>query len=300
MYDIIIIGAGPAGMTSAIYAARANKKVLLLEKSMYGGQIIATPLVANYPGFIKIDGTEFANKLFEQVKNLKVDIKFEEVIDIKPGETKQVITRNHQYKGKAVILATGMANRTTGIANANNYLGKGVSYCATCDGPLYKDKTVAVIGSGNSAFQSCLFLANHCKKIYLICRSKQFKGELSTLEEVKKIPNISIIMERHITEFGGNEQIEWITLDDNTKIDLNGVFINIGQIPNTMNFNLLDKDENEFIKALENCHTNIEGIFVAGDCRTKKIRQLTTATSDGTVAALEACDYIKSLSQKNS
>jgi len=292
LYDIIIIGAGPSGLTSSIYCARENKKVLVIEKNIYGGQIISSPMIGNYPGFIQIDGVEFANKLYEQAKYLNVDFVYEKVVDIVDNFVKEVVTDKNVYKAKSIIIATGMDNRKTGIENENKYIGKGISYCATCDGALYKDKDVAIIGSGNTALESCLFLSKYCKNVYLISRSDSFKGEQSTLESIKKLSNVVILTQKSVTDFCGNEQLEYIVLNNDEKLKIDGVFIAIGKIPNTHDFNEIKKDGNNFISAGENCHTNIDGIFVAGDCRSKKVRQLTTAASDGTIAALEACKYI--------
>ena len=299
MYDIIIVGAGPAGMTAAIYASQARKKILILEKSVYGGQIVSADKVKNYPGFEEISGYEYATKLYEQVKKYNPDFKFEEVIEIKNSDTfKEVITNKNSYKGKSVIIATGSKNRKLGLPNEDKLIGKGVSYCSTCDGMFFKDKIVAITGGGHNAIDDALYLSDIASKVYVIYRQKDFKIDSLNLEKLKEKDNVEFILNSNITELKGNEKLESIVVKDNdtsieNKIDIDGVFIAIGHIPvSSMCKNLVKTNEIGYIIADENCNTNIDGIFAAGDIRIKPVRQLTTACSDGTVAALNASKYL--------
>lgn len=302
MYDIIIVGAGPAGMTAAIYASQARKKILLLEKSVYGGQIVSADKVKNYPGFEEISGYEYATKLYNQVKTFNPDFKFEEVIEIKNNnDFKEVITNKNSYKGKSVIIATGSKNRKLGLPNEDKLIGKGVSYCSTCDGMFFKDKVVAITGGGNNAIDDALYLSDIANKVYLIYRQKDFKIDSLNLEKLKEKENVEFILNSNITELIGQDKLESIIVKDNdtnkeTAILVDGIFIAIGHIPvSSMCKNLVKTNELGYIIADENCNTNIEGIFAAGDIRIKPVRQLTTACSDGTVAALNACKYLNKL-----
>lgn len=302
MYDIIIIGAGPAGMTAAIYASQARKKILILEKSVYGGQIVSADKVKNYPGFEEISGYEYATKLYEQVKKYNPDFKFEEVIEIKNSDTfKEVITNKNNYKTKAVIIATGAKNRKLGLPNEDKLIGKGVSYCSTCDGMFFKDKTVAITGGGNNAIDDALYLSDIASKVYVIYRQKDFKIDSINLEKLKEKDNVEFIFNSNITELIGDKKLESIIVKDNENqnekaIDIDGLFIAIGHIPvSSMCKNLVNTDKLGYIIADENCNTNIEGIFAAGDIRIKPVRQLTTACSDGTVAAINACKYLNKI-----
>ena len=288
MYDIIIIGAGPAGLTAALYARRAGKKVLVLEAKNYGGQIVNANLVENYPGIPQISGFDFATNLYNQVKKLNTEIKFETVTRIQ--EDKTVITNNNNYKAKAIILATGAENRKLNINKETEYIGKGVSYCATCDGNFYKNKIVAVVGGGNTALEDAIYLSNIAQKVYLIHRRDSFRGEATYLNEIKKKKNIEIILNSNIIELQGEDKLQSIIIkdnQDNTKtIDLNGLFIAVGQSPKNEIFaNLIELDKAGYIISGDGVHTNIKGIYVAGDTRVKQLRQLTTAVSDGAIAA---------------
>lgn len=300
MYDIIIVGAGPAGLTSAIYAKRANKKVLVLEAKSYGGQIINTLDIENYPANNHISGFDLATNMYEQAKELGTEIKFEKVVEIKnKAGYKEVITTSNKYKCKALILATGSENRKLGLSNEDDLIGKGVSYCATCDGAFYKDKIVAVVGGGNTALDDALYLTDICKKVYLIHRRDTFKGEESTLNKLKEKNNITFIYNSNITKLNASDVLESIEVTDNEGnkklLEVSALFIAVGQIPENQNFaKLIKLDEKGYIIAKENCHTNKKGIFVAGDARSKDLRQLVTATSDGAVSATEAIKYINS------
>lgn len=299
MYDIIIIGAGPAGMTAAIYACQARKKVLLLEKEAFGGQILKADKVKNYPGYEEISGFDYSNKLYSQVKKLNPDIKFEEVISIIDNKSnKEVITTKGNYISKSIIIATGAESRKLGINNEDRLLGKGISYCATCDGMFFKDKIVAITGGGNNAIDEAIYLSNIVEKLYVIYRRKEFRIEATNLNELKEKDNVEFIMDSNIIDIKGEEKLESITILNNTSKEesslyINGLFIAIGHIPvSSICNNLIELDEKGYIISDETCKTNIEGIFVAGDIRIKDIRQLTTACSDGTIAALQACKYL--------
>lgn len=298
LYDIIIVGAGPAGLTSAIYAGRANKKVLVLEAKTYGGQIINTPDIENYPVEEHISGFDFATKIYNQAKNLGAEIVFEKVVEIKDlGKEKEVVTTKNTYKTKTIILATGSENRKLGLSNEDELVGKGVSYCATCDGAFYRKKTVAVVGGGNTALEDALYLSNLVEKVYLIHRRDEFRGEETTVNKLKEKDNVEFIYNSNVTKLNANEKLESIEVtnkDGSVKtIDVNGLFVAVGRIPENENFaKIINLDDSGYIVAGEDCHTNIEGIFVAGDNRVKEVRQLVTATSDGAIAATEAIKYI--------
>ena len=286
MYDIIIVGAGPAGMTSALYALRANKKVLVLESKSYGGQIINANLVENYPGLPNVSGFEFANNLYNQIKDLGVELKYETVIRIE--EDKRVITNKDSYKGKAIILATGAENRRLNIDKEEEFIGKGISYCATCDGNFYKKKDVAVVGGGNTALEDALYLSNICNKVYLIHRRDSFRGESKYLDELKSKSNVKIITNLNVIKINGNDKLESIELDNGNTLEISGLFIAVGQVPKNEIFKNIIELDNGYIASVDGVHTNIPGIYVAGDTRVKDLRQLTTAVSDGSIAATTA------------
>ena len=300
MYDIIIVGAGPAGLTAAIYARRANKKVLVLEARNYGGQIINTLDIENYPVEAHISGFDFATKLYNQAKDLGTEIIFEKVVEIKNDDLKEVITTKNTYKTKTIILATGSENRKLGLPNEDELIGRGISYCATCDGAFYRNKKVAVVGGGNTALEDALYLADLCDTVYLIHRRDEFRGEDVTLNNLKEKDNIKFIYNSNVTKLIANDRIESIEVTNKNgnieNINVDGLFIAIGRIPENENFaKIINLDSNGYIIAGENCHTNIPGIFVAGDNRVKEVRQLVTATSDGAIASVEAVKYINNL-----
>ncbi len=298
MYDIIIIGAGTAGLTAAIYGRRALKKVLVFEANSYGGQIINTLDIENYPGYEHIDGYTYSTKLLTQAQNLGAEILFEKVIDIKDnGDYKEVITSDNTYKTYTIILATGSSNRKLGVEREKELIGKGVSYCATCDGTFFKGKDVAVVGGANAALEEAIYLADIVNKVYLIHRRDTFSGETAYVEKIKTINNIEIVFNSNVTKLNGEEKLESIEVTDKDNnirnINVSGLFVSIGQVPENNNFaELVDIDEKGYIIAGEDCHTNVEGIYVAGDTRTKLLRQLVTAAGDGAVAATEAIKYI--------
>ena len=288
MYDIIIVGAGPAGMTAALYALRANKKVLVLEAKTYGGQIIKANKVENYPGIESISGVDFATNLYNQVKKLGGEVKFETVIRI--TDKKEVITSKNTYQAKAVILATGADNRKLNIEHEQEFVGKGISYCATCDGNFFKDKVVAVIGGGNTALEDAIYLADIASKVYLIHRRDSFKAEDRYVSEAREKDNIEFIFNSNVSKLIGSDQLEEIEIKSNMgdvrTIAIAGLFIAVGQEPKNEIFaDIIELNQYGYIVSSDGVHTNKEGIYVAGDCRVKTLRQLTTAVSDGSIAA---------------
>lgn len=290
MYDIIIIGAGPSGMSAALYALRANKKVLLLEKECFGGQIINASSIENYPALHNVSGYDFATNLYNQIKSLGVILKYEEVLEV--TDRKEVITRKDTYKGKNIIIATGLKKRKLNLENEDKLLGSGISYCATCDGNFYKNKSVAVVGGGNTALEDALYLSNIASKVYLIHRRDKFRGEKKLISEVKEKNNIELILNTNITKIIGEDNLNSIEITDNrnniSKLEIEGLFIAIGNIPDNNRFkNIIDLDENGYIIANTNLKTKTDNIYVAGDTRVKTLRQLVTATSDGAIAATE-------------
>ena len=288
MYDIIIIGAGIAGLTSAIYAARANKKVLIIEKQNYGGRIINAMHVRNYPGFIDISGADLATNLYVQATSLGADLIYEDALSIKNGINKKVITDKNEYKCKAIIIATGLERRHLNIPGEKELVGKGVSYCATCDGNFYKDKVVGVVGGGKSAIEDAIYLSDIASKVYLISRKD--------LDEKVDKDNIEVITNHSVDNINYNNKIESIDIrssDDSKNIKLDGLFISIGYESSNEEFeSIIDLDDHGFIIS-KNTYTNIDGIFAAGDCVQKDLRQLVTAASDGAIAATEAIKYIE-------
>ena len=295
MYDIIIIGAGPAGMTAAIYGRRANKKVLVLEALVPGGQIINTKRIVNYPGFSEISGVDFANNLFEQASNLGAEFVFDKVISIDTKEL-TVTTNNDTYKTRAIILAMGVANKKTGLENEDKFLGRGVSYCATCDGNFYKGKDVAIIGGANTAVTNALYMSNLCEKVYLIYHGSKLKCEKALLDGLKEKDNIEVLYNSNVIRYIGEDELEGVVVqqgEEEKEVKVQGMFISIGLDAQTSVVeNLLPLSEQKYILS-EDCNTLESGIFVAGDCRTKAIRQLTTAVSDGAIAASNAIKYVE-------
>ena len=298
MYDVVIIGAGPAGLTSAIYAKRSNKEVLVLEANTYGGQIVTTDKIDNYPAAPHISGFDFATNLYNQVIDLGAEVKNEKEIEIEYGNVKKVITDKNEYEAKSVIVAIGVRNRSLNVPGVKDFEGKGVSYCATCDGMFYKNKTVSVVGAGNTAFEEALYLSNICKKIYIIHRNEKFKASASMVRKVKAKDNIEFILNSNVVSINGDEKVTNIDVKDNdnniNNIKVSAVFIAIGQIPENGNLTKnLKTDKNGYIKSDKDLKTNIDGIYVAGDIRPKNLRQLVTATSDGAIAAVNAIKSIK-------
>ena len=298
MYDIIVIGAGPAGLTAALYARRANKTVLVLEKGAFGGQITYSPKVENYPGFAQLSGNELADKMVEQVLAQGADIELETVTGIRDdGDHKTVLTEGGEYPGRAVIVATGVKHRMLGLPREEQLVGRGISFCAVCDGAFYRGKTVAVIGGGNSALQEAILLAENCQKVIVIQNLDDFTGEPKLVETLTAYPHVECRFGTVVTDLYGEEELTGIgvaSTDGSTeRLDIDGLFIAIGLQPDNDAFaSLAALDGYGYFDADETCVTKTPGVFVAGDCRAKAIRQITTAAADGAIAALAACKYL--------
>ena len=298
--DVVIIGGGPAGLAAAVYCRRAGLKTVVLEKGNWGGAINRTEEIENYPAIAKISGFDFANDLYNQAINLGAVLEFDRVAAVEKTAEGFEVTLDSGKKdtAKAVILAVGASNRHLGIAREDELLGKGISYCATCDGAFYKGKTVAVNGGGNTAVEDAIYLAGIVDKVYLIHRRNEFRADDVLVKAAKELPNLEIVTPYVIESLLGEPKLSGLELtnrEDGSKktIDVNGLFVAIGQEPKTADFKDLVTLQGGYIEAGENCKTNVEGIFAAGDARVKKVRQLTTACADGAVAALAAIDYIK-------
>lgn len=303
MYDIIVVGAGPAGLTAALYALRADKSVLVIEKETFGGQITYSPRVENYPGFNVMSGNEFAEKLIDQVTEQGAEIEMDTVTSIE-GEAGNFIVHGESadYNAKAVIIAAGSKHRQLGLPKENELIGEGVSYCAVCDGAFYKGKTVAVVGGGNTALQEAIALSDGCTHVYVVQNLDFLTGEERLQRDIEKKNNITVILGKVVKELLGEGSMTGIVIADNDgnaeTLDVDGIFVAIGQKPENEPFkDVLTLDDWGYIVSGEDClpEGSKKGIFVAGDCRTKKIRQITTATGDGAVAALAACRMIDEL-----
>lgn len=292
MYDVIIIGGGPAGLTAAIYARRANLKTLVLEATACGGQIIITPDIENYPAAMHVSGLDFASRLESQANELGAEIKFEEVIGFNDkGLEKEVFTDSNTYTSKTIIIATGTKSRKLNLEGEDSLIGHGVSYCATCDGSFYRGRDVAVNGGGNTALDDALFLSNIANRVYLIHRRDEFRGDAETVAKIKEKDNIELVLNSQVTKLIYDNKLEAIEVTDNNgiirKLDVGALFIAIGRVPATNIFTDQIKTVDSGYIDGEYCHTNMPGIFVAGDCRNKEVRQLVTATADGAVAVHE-------------
>lgn len=299
MYDIIIVGAGTAGLSAAIYGVRAGKRVLILEENMYGGRIVNAAHIVNYPGIKKINGFDFASGLYEQAIGLGAEMKTEEVLSIEDdGETKKVKTGQSSYETKTVILATGSKNKPLGLAHELEWIGSGISYCATCDGMFYRNKAVAVAGGGNIALEDAGYLADYCSKVYIICKGKAFPNMDQQLAYLQAKPNVEILLHTKISELFGKDHLEGLEIEDllskeKKRLELSGLFVAVGEEPSNSRFsNLVELSQEGYIIANEDGLTRSPGIYAAGDCREKKLRQLITAASDGANSAISACDYI--------
>lgn len=293
-FDIVIVGAGTAGLTAAIYALRAGKTVLVTESESFGGQITSSPRVENYPGTAQISGSEFADNLVSQAMELGADVELERVIKIVDGKIKTVITDSNSYQCKCVIIATERVTDRSERTAKIDLAGRGVSYCAVCDGAFYKGQNVAVVGGGDSALQSALFLSAYCKSVTLIHRRGEFRGEKALVKSSARRTNIKLLMNTNVVKLIGSDELDGIKISTDGEephaIPMDGLFVAVGQMPNNESFkDVADLDERGYIIADESCRTKTPGIFTAGDCRTKEVRQLTTAAADGSVAALAAC-----------
>lgn len=299
MYDVLIVGAGTAGMTAGIYVQRAGKKALVLDEKGYGGQIVNTATVENYPGFVNISGTEFTERIHEQAVELGIDFKVEKVKNAKKkGEVFVVSTGDSQYEVKSVIIATGVKNRELGIPGEEKFKGSGVSFCATCDGNFFKGRDIAIIGGGNTALEDAEVMSGIANKVYLVHRRDEFRGDKLTVKRLSVKDNVEFVLNSKPVEITGGFAVDGLkvenTEDGSQKtLKVDGIFVAVGQTPDNKAFEGLVKlDSAGYVDAGEDCVTSAEGIFVAGDCRTKKVRQLTTAASDGSVAAAGAVEYI--------
>lgn len=303
MYDIIIIGAGPAGLTAAIYARRAGKSVLVLEKDSFGGQITFSPKLENYPGFETISGNELAQRMLEQALALGADVDMDTVTGIENGARKTVIGENERYEARAVIIAAGARHRRLGLPREEDFIGNGLSFCAVCDGAFYQGGHVAVIGGGNTALQEILLLSETCQKVTVIQNLAFLTGEQAMIDRVLARPNVEICYSTLCVGYEGDEVLTGLCLEhtetgEQTKLAVDGAFLAIGTEPDNLPFSALAPlNEAGYIRADESCRTPTAGIFAAGDCRTKAYRQVATAVADGASAALNAVRYLDSSAQ---
>ena len=302
MIDILIVGAGPAGLTAAVYARRAGRSVLILERESFGGQIVYSPKVENFPGYLALSGSEIGEKLVDQALHHGAEIELDEVTEIHDnGKIKSVITSRTQYLCKSVIVAAGSRHRPLGLPREDELVGHGISYCALCDGDFYKDRDIAVIGGGNTALQDAVLLSETAKTVTIVQNLPKLTGEASLAQILKSRPNVKIIYNTVVTELLGEPELTGIKIkntaeDKESLLTLDGVFVAIGQMPDNKPFNdVCELDTNGFISSDEACLTKTPGVFVAGDCRTKGVRQVATAVGDGATAALAACRYLNSL-----
>lgn len=299
MYDIGIIGGGTAGMTAAIYGQRAGKRTVIIESANFGGQITSSHNVENYPGIASVSGSEFSMNLLDQAMKLGTETILEQVTGVRDEDGIKIIeTTGREYPCRTIILATGVTHRHMGIEKEIKLTGSGVSYCATCDGAFFRGKDVAVIGGGNTALQDAEFLSNYCKKVYLVHRRDEFRGDTSLVEVLKKKDNVEFVLSATVKDILGENMVEGLILNnkktgEDFNIAVSGVFVAIGQMPQNQVFSEYVKlDSDGFIQAAEDCITSRQGVYAAGDCRSKEVRQLTTAAADGAVAALAACKYL--------
>lgn len=303
MTDIIVIGGGVAGMTSALYALRQNKSVTLIEKDSIGGQIAQSPRVENFPTIKSISGSELADRLFSQIVDLGVNFEFGDVKQIKKQNNVFIVeTEFNSFEAKAVIIATGVVHRKLNLENEEKFIGKGISYCALCDGAFYKDEDIVLIGDGNTALQYALLLAGYAKSVQVVTLFDKFFGDSYLVEALKSKQNIKIIHNAKTIKLNGKEKLESVEFErpDKTTFEIKtpALFVAIGQVPNNKAFaNLALLDKNGYFVVNENLQTETEGLFVAGDARAKAVRQLTTAVGDGAVAGTSACNYLLSLNK---
>ncbi len=297
IYDIVIIGGGPAGLTAAIYAGRANKKALVIEKGTFGGQITSSPKVENIPGFASVSGNEFAEQLIAQAMGLDAEIECMTAQKIIPGNPHRVVCDDGEFLAKTVIIATGTKHRLLGLPKEEEFIGDGISFCAVCDGAFYEGKTVGIVGGGNSALQEALLLSETSSKVYVIQNLDFLTGEDKLQKLVEEKENIEVITGTVVDALLGEDSFEGVVLssaDGKKELKLDGLFVAIGLTPQNEDFaDVIALDERGYVASDENCLTNIDGIFVAGDCRKKNIRQVATAAADGAVAALAACEYLR-------
>ena len=301
MYDIIVVGGGPAGLTAALYALRANKSVLIIEKATFGGQITYSPRVENYPAVPDSSGNEIAEKLVDQVLSQGAEIELSKVLEIRDGDTKTVVTEDGEYECKAVIIATGARHRMLGIAGEEKLVGEGISFCAVCDGAFYNGKEVAVVGGGNSALQEALLLCENASRVTVIQNLPYLTGEKRLADRLYANEKATVLLSKTVKGFVGEDSLSGVIIADaetgeEQTLKVDGLFVAIGLVPQNEPFsNVLTLNDYGYADAEEDCRTKTAGVFVAGDCRQKRIRQVTTAVADGAVAALAACDYIDNM-----
>jgi thioredoxin reductase (NADPH) len=299
MHDILIVGGGPAGLTAAIYARRAAKRVLIIEKAAFGGQMTYSPKVENYPGIKSASGNEIADQMLEQATALGVEIEVDTVtgIDLNPDGTKTVVGESGEYRARAVIIAAGCRHRRMEVDREEDFVGRGISYCAVCDGAFYAGRRVAVIGGGNSALQTALMLSESCERVTVVQKLKTLTGEEKLISQMGDRPNIEIMYGYVVGGIISGDTFEGVVLRDErggqVELRVDGVFVSIGLVPENEAYkNVAELDEEGYFDSDEGCETKTAGVFVAGDCRKKRVRQITTAIADGTVAALAACRYL--------
>lgn len=304
MTDVLIIGGGAAGMTAALYALRNGKNVTVFEQETIGGQIASSPRVENFPTHKRISGLELSEKLYDQITDLGAELELarvKSVIKEEEGKFRLETEDGDVFYGKSVIIAAGVKHKHINLPREEEFTGKGVSYCAVCDGAFYTGEDVALIGDGNTALQYGILLSEYCRKVYVCTWFDKFFGDEALVKVLRKIPNVEIIPNVSLSALNGDEELSGLTFtrrEDNTTFELSvkGCFIAIGQIPDNKAFeNLVALDENGYIAADETGTTKTSGVYAAGDCRAKKVRQLTTAVGDGANAAMNACSYITSL-----
>lgn len=298
MVDIIVVGGGPSGMSAALYALRSNKSVLILEKENFGGQIANSPRVENYPSVKEISGLDLSDHMFEQIMDLGAQFELEDVLGIEKVDDKFVVTTNYRtYESKAVIIANGVKHRMMNLPNEEKLVGKGVSFCAVCDGPMYKGKDVYLIGDANTALQYALLLANYCTKVHMFTLFDRFFGDQILVDRLLNKENIIVKHNMNLIQYVGEEKLEGLVFEDTKtkeKLESNtdNVFIAIGQIPNNEKFANLVELEKGYIITDESMATKTPGVYACGDTRKKEIRQVVTACNDGAIAALSAVKYI--------
>ena len=292
MYDVIIIGAGPAGLSAGIYAIRAGLDTLILDKSAWGGQTILSAEIENYPAVATVTGPDFAQKMYDQLVGLGGSVTLEEVkrLDL---ETKTVVTGSNTYQAKAIIIAAGFKRRTLGCRGEERLTGRGVSYCAICDGRFFTGKNVVIAGGGNTAMEDALYMSGYCHHITILCRGDRLKGEEKLKESIDKKENITVLYGVNIKEILGDQMVEEVLLDNGKYLKTSAVFVAIGyEADSTFLEEPLEMTGEGYVMAGEDCRTNVRGVFIAGDLRTKQVRQIVTAAADGAVAALGAADDI--------
>ena len=300
LHDLIVVGGGIAGLTASIYASCSGLDVLCIENQACGGQIINTPKIINYPGFLEIDGMGLVENIQKQCANLGINIQFQQIFSMDlAGSTKIFKINSGEHRAKAAIIATGATPKKLEVKGEKALQGRGVSYCATCDGRFFEGKIVAVVGGGRTAISDAIYLSNICKQVYVIHRRREFRASKAEVENMTRRKNISLKLNKIVSEINGNGVVEGVELkdvqtDEKHELKLDGVFVAIGSIPNSENFKKwVDRDAQGYIISDEDCKTKTDGLFVAGDVRSKKVRQLVTAASDGAISALAAAEYIQ-------